>query len=56
MLFRSTISCDAPLADACKLLADFHISELPVIDGLGHPVGLIDITDVITHMPEQRTD
>jgi arabinose-5-phosphate isomerase len=51
-----TISCDAPLADACKLLADFHISELPVIDGLGRPVGLIDITDVITHMPEQRTD
>jgi arabinose-5-phosphate isomerase len=51
-----TISCDSPLADACKVLADFHISELPVIDGLGRPVGLIDITDVITHMPEQRTD
>jgi len=51
-----TISCDAPLADACKLLADHHISELPVIDGRGHPVGLIDITDVITYMPEQRTD
>jgi len=51
-----TISSDAPLADACKLLADHHISELPVIDDRGHPVGLIDITDVITYMPEQRTD
>ena len=34
------------LVVACQLLADRKISELPVINALGQPVGLIDITDV----------
>lgn len=34
------------LVVACQLLADRKISELPVIDAQGQPVGLIDITDV----------
>ena len=34
------------LVVACQLLADRKISELPVVNAQGHPVGLIDITDV----------
>jgi arabinose-5-phosphate isomerase len=51
-----TISPEAPLADAISLLSQHHISELPVIDGEGRPVGLVDITDLIGLMPEERVD
>ncbi len=51
-----TIHADSPLADACNLLAQYHISELPVVDETGRPVGLVDITDVIGLMPEERPD
>jgi arabinose-5-phosphate isomerase len=47
-----TIRPDALLGDAVELLARYHISELPVVDEAGHPVGLIDITDVIGMVPE----
>ena len=47
-----TIRPDALLGDAVELLAKHHISELPVVDDRGHPVGLIDITDVIGLVPE----
>jgi arabinose-5-phosphate isomerase len=50
------ITADAPLADAISLLSQFRISELPVIDELGRPVGLIDITDLIALMPEERLE
>jgi len=43
----------APLADAIEILSRHRISELPVIDAAGQPVGLIDITDVIGLMPEE---
>lgn len=36
-----------------ELLADRKISELPVVDRQGHPVGLVDITDVIGVVPAQ---
>jgi len=51
-----TISADSPLADACSLLAQHHISELPVVDDEGRPVGLVDITDLIELMPEERPE
>ena len=35
------------LTDAVDVLRNRKISELPVVDGLGKPVGLIDITDLI---------
>ena len=47
---------DAPLAEAVALLSEFRISELPVIDRQFRPVGLIDITDVISLMPEDRME
>jgi CBS domain-containing protein len=36
---------------AVDLLVRNKISELPVIDGCGKPVGLIDITDVMAWLP-----
>ncbi|MDB5346364.1 MAG: KpsF/GutQ family protein [Schlesneria sp.] len=42
-----TISPDAILEEALQLLGARHVSELPVVDAAGCPVGLIDITDLI---------
>ncbi len=39
------------LIDVVRLLTDRKISEVPVIDSDNHPIGLIDITDVIGLMP-----
>ncbi|MBI3864886.1 MAG: KpsF/GutQ family sugar-phosphate isomerase [Planctomycetia bacterium] len=50
------IAATAPLAEAVALLSQHRISELPVIDGLHRPVGLIDITDVIALMPDERLE
>ncbi|MHC4877220.1 MAG: KpsF/GutQ family sugar-phosphate isomerase [Planctomycetota bacterium] len=46
-----TIRETASLDDAVGLLTDRKISELPVIDEKGRPIGLIDITDVIGLVP-----
>ena len=35
------------LENAIEILADLKISELPVVDKAGRPIGLIDITDVV---------
>src|SRR5262245_26603210 len=40
------------LSTACELLSRRKISELPVVDQAGKPVGLIDITDVVGLTPE----
>lgn len=50
------VSPQAPLADAIGLLSQFRISELPVIDESGRPVGLVDITDVLALMPDDRLE
>ena len=46
-----TIGADALLQDAVEVLSVKKISELPVVDHDGRPLGLIDITDVIGLMP-----
>lgn len=46
-----TIAPDALLAEAVELLSQRKVSELPVVDDEGRPIGLIDITDVIGLMP-----
>lgn len=51
-----TVRPEATFADVVELLADRKISELPVIDDAGRPVGLIDITDVIGWLPPQSQD
>ena len=51
-----TVTADAPLLDAIDILSRHRISELPVIDADGRPVGLLDITDVVALMPEGNWD
>jgi arabinose-5-phosphate isomerase len=43
----SSIAFDSPLSAACDLLVGRKISELPVVDADGKPVGLVDITDIV---------
>ena len=41
------------MVDAVAIMAGRKISELPVIDAGGKPVGLIDITDVVALLPKE---
>jgi arabinose-5-phosphate isomerase len=42
-----TCPSGAMLNDAVEIMAERKISELPVVDRNGHPIGLLDITDVV---------
>jgi arabinose-5-phosphate isomerase len=42
------------VVDAVELLSRHKISELPVVDPDGRPVGLLDITDLIGLMPAEE--
>ncbi|MEN0109417.1 MAG: KpsF/GutQ family sugar-phosphate isomerase [Planctomycetota bacterium] len=44
----TTISPDARMAEALRVLADRKFSELPVVDATGEPLGLVDVTDVVS--------
>jgi arabinose-5-phosphate isomerase len=48
-----TVRVGTRLLDALELLRDRRISELPVVDAEGKPVGLIDITDVLGLLPAE---
>jgi arabinose-5-phosphate isomerase len=43
------------MSEAVALMAQRKISELPIVDRQGRPVGLIDVTDVVGLFP-QKTD
>lgn len=45
-----------PLGDALDTLRANKISELPVIDDSGRPVGLLDVTDLLHLMPRDDED
>ena len=47
-----TIQLGSRMADAVTLMAERKISELPVVDSQGRPVGLIDVTDVVGMFPD----
>ncbi|MGL6097637.1 MAG: KpsF/GutQ family sugar-phosphate isomerase [Fimbriiglobus sp.] len=47
-----TVGPTARVLDAVELLRAKKISELPVVDDFGRPVGMIDITDLIGLEPE----
>src|SRR5262249_39034731 len=47
-----TVPAGALLSDAVAILANRKLSELPVIDEQGEPLGLIDITDVLSYLPQ----
>jgi arabinose-5-phosphate isomerase len=48
----STVPQGSMTVDAVAIMAERKISELPVIDTAGRPLGLIDITDVVGLFPE----
>ncbi|HVX13703.1 MAG TPA: KpsF/GutQ family sugar-phosphate isomerase [Pirellulales bacterium] len=48
-----TVPAGSMLADAVAILAELKISELPVVDRAGLPVGLLDVTDVVGMIPEE---
>ena len=50
-----TISPTARVGDALDVLRDRKLSELPVVDVDGRPVGMLDITDVIGLDPTNPT-
>jgi arabinose-5-phosphate isomerase len=50
----SSVTAGELLSTACELLSRRKISELPVVDQNGRPVGLIDITDVVGLEPERE--
>jgi arabinose-5-phosphate isomerase len=51
-----TVEVGTRVADAVEILHRRKISELPVVDGVGRPLGLIDITDVIGLVPQDEAE
>ena len=47
-----SVEAGSMMADAVALMAKRKISELPVVDRLGKPAGMIDVTDVVGMFPE----
>ena len=50
-----TIPLDSRVAEAVEVMRLRKISELPVVDSAGRPVGLIDITDLIGLFPAEES-
>ncbi len=51
-----TVLEGSKMSAAIEILAERKISELPVIDAAGKPVGLIDVTDVVSLLPEREAE
>lgn len=50
-----TVVVGSMLLDAVAILAQRKISELPVVDATGKPCGMLDITDVVSLVPDEVT-
>lgn len=48
-----TVQAGTFISDVVTILSERKISELPVVDSLGKPLGLIDITDMVGLVPEE---
>ncbi|MBI2807991.1 MAG: KpsF/GutQ family sugar-phosphate isomerase [Planctomycetes bacterium] len=51
-----TVQVGTRLTDALDILRNRKISELPVVDAAGKPVGMIDITDLIGLVSREEAD
>jgi arabinose-5-phosphate isomerase len=51
-----TVLSGTRVADAVDIMRRRKISELPVVDAAGMPLGLIDITDVIGLLPQEEAE
>jgi len=50
------VRAETILTEVVDLLSERKVSELPVVDEQEHPIGLIDITDLIGWMPADKVD
>jgi arabinose-5-phosphate isomerase len=50
-----TVELGSMMIEAVTIMARRKISELPVVDAEGKPVGLIDVTDVVGLLPKEAT-
>lgn len=48
----TTVAVGAKMNAAVEILVERKISELPVVDKQGRPVGMIDVTDVVGLLPD----
>ena len=51
-----TVLDGTKMSVAVEILVGSKISELPVVDETGKPVGLIDVTDIVSLLPEPATE
>jgi arabinose-5-phosphate isomerase len=51
-----TVASGTRVLDAVEIMRTRKISELPVIDSSGRPVGLLDITDLIAFVPAEEEE
>lgn len=51
-----TVPVGTRVADAVEIIQRRKISELPVVDDSGRPVGLLDITDLIGLIPREEAE
>jgi arabinose-5-phosphate isomerase len=51
----TTVRAGEAMTEAIEILAERKISELPVVDAKGCPVGMIDVTDVVGLLPEPKS-
>ena len=51
-----TVGSGLMMVEAVEIMARRKISELPVVDAQGRPVGLIDITDVVGVLPREAIE
>jgi arabinose-5-phosphate isomerase len=49
------VAVGARMLDAVELLRRHKISELPVVNAVGQPIGLLDITDLIGLVPPEQS-
>jgi arabinose-5-phosphate isomerase len=47
-----SIPAGARMLEAVLLMAEKKISELPIVDDRGRPIGMLDITDIVGAFPE----
>lgn len=47
-----TVVLGSMLSDAVEIMAERKISELPVVGRSGEPLGLLDVTDIVSLLPE----
>jgi len=52
----TTVQSGDRMTVALEILTERKFSELPVVDQQGRPVGMIDVTDVVSMLPEQAKE